>query len=110
MKKIYLTFLFITVGLLSVMPQTVRHAVAQEQAIWIDVRTQAEWDRGHLEKAILIPYQEIGQRISEVTTDKSQLIYLYCRSGNRSGIATQILTELGFNNVENRGAYETLRE
>ncbi len=58
----------------------------------------------------LIPYQEIGQRISEVTTDKNQLIYLYCRSGNRFAIATQASTDLRFANVKNRGAYQDLRE
>ena len=36
--------------------------------------------------------------------DKSKKIYLYCRSGNRSQKATEILSQAGFLNVENLGS------
>ena len=57
----------------------------------IDVRTVQEWDKGHLEGAVLIPYDQIGERIGAVVKDKSQTIYLYCRSGRRSHIAKEAL-------------------
>ena len=47
----------------------------------IDVRTVQEWDKGHLEGAILIPYDQIAERIGSVVKDKSQRIYVYCRTG-----------------------------
>lgn len=76
--------------------------------IWIDVRTTDEFNAGHLEGAIHIPYEEIATRISEVTTDKNAVIHLYCRSGNRSGIAQQTLQSAGFTNAVNEGGYEDL--
>ena len=77
-------------------------------AIWIDVRTADEFHSGHIEGAAHIPYEDIGMRISEITTDKNATIHLYCRSGNRSGIAQQILQSIGFKNAVNEGGYEML--
>lgn len=76
--------------------------------IWIDVRTTEEFNTGHIEGAAHIPYEEIAARISEITTDKNATIHLYCRSGNRSGIAQQTLQAMGFKNAINEGGYEAL--
>jgi len=76
--------------------------------VWIDVRTADEFNAGHLEGAAHIPYEEIAARISEVTSDRDATIHLYCRSGNRSGIAQQILQAMGFTNAVNEGGYEML--
>jgi phage shock protein E len=81
-----------------------------QNAIWIDVRTSDEFNAGHLQGAIHIPYEEIGARIGEVTTDKNTTIHLYCRSGNRSGIAQQTLQALGFSKALNEGGYEDLKQ
>jgi phage shock protein E len=80
----------------------------QTNAIWIDVRTSDEFNAGHIEGAAHIPYEEIALRIGEVTTDKNANIRLYCRSGNRSGIAQQTLQAMGFSNAVNEGGYEAL--
>ncbi len=76
----------------------------------IDVRTQAEWDEGHMDGAILIPYNQIKDRITEVTKDKNAPIALYCASGGRSGRALLILKELGYKNLENLGGFGDARE
>ncbi|QEI14107.1 rhodanese-like domain-containing protein [Cellvibrio japonicus] len=76
--------------------------------IWIDVRTPDEYNAGHLHGAILIPYEEIAARISEVTSDKNARIRLYCRTGRRSGIAQETLQALGFTQATNEGGYEDL--
>jgi phage shock protein E len=76
--------------------------------IWIDVRTTDEFNAGHITGAAHIPYEEIAARISEVTSDKDATIHLYCRSGNRSGIAHQTLQAMGFKNAVNEGGYEAL--
>ena len=68
----------------------------------IDVRTPEEFQSGHLEKSINIEWQEILSLPSNI--DKSKKIYLYCRSGNRSQKATEILSQAGFLNVENLGS------
>lgn len=75
-------------------------------AYWIDVRTAEEYAAGHVGQAVNIPYEEIGDRISEVTRDKDALIYLYCRSGRRSGIAKDTLDKAGFTRVVNAGGLE----
>ena len=68
----------------------------------IDVRSQGEWDSGHLENAQHIEWQNI-LKLAE-TTSKDQEIYLYCRSGNRSGKATKMLKENGFKKAINAGS------
>ena len=68
----------------------------------IDVRTSKEFQSGHLEKSINIEWQDILSISSNI--EKSEKIYLYCRSGNRSQKATEILSEAGFLNVENLGS------
>jgi phage shock protein E len=72
----------------------------------IDVRTETEWNNGHIEGAILIPYELIGGRIGTVVKDKSNRIYLYCRSGRRSGIAKETLEKIGYKDVLNLGSLE----
>ena len=68
----------------------------------IDVRTEAEWNTGHLEGALHIEWQDILKISSDV--DKDEEIFLYCRSGNRSGKATKILIEAGYVNTKNAGS------
>ena len=77
---------------------------------WIDVRTQEEFDSGHLEEAILIPHDQIAARIAEVTQNKDAVIHLYCRSGGRAGRAKTALEELGFTQIINEGGYNEIQE
>jgi len=70
----------------------------------IDVRTVSEFKNGFVQDAINIEWQDISSIKDEF--EKNQKIYLYCRSGNRSGKAGDILIELGFKNVENLGSLE----
>lgn len=75
-------------------------------AFVIDVRTEAEWKEGHLEGAILIPHDKIGDGIKAVVPDKSSKIYLYCRSGRRTGIAEEALKKAGYTDLVNLGTLE----
>ena len=68
----------------------------------IDVRTLEEWNSGHLENAIHKEWQTILD-ISP-TIPKNETLYLYCRSGNRSAKATNILTKNGYLNAINAGS------
>jgi phage shock protein E len=74
-----------------------------DQPYWIDVRSIGEYESGHVDGAVNIPHTEIAERIGEVTGDKDDVIYLYCRSGRRSGIAKSVLEDAGFTNVVNIG-------
>ncbi len=81
-----------------------------DQALVIDVRTDAEFKSGHIKRAINIPFDEIGSRINSVTTEKNREIVLYCRSGRRSGIALKTLKEIGYTRLQNAGGYEQFRK
>lgn len=70
-----------------------------DQAILIDVREQAEYAFGHIPQAISIPLGEIDNRKDEL--DKDKTIYVICRTGTRSGMVAQKLTDSGFENVVN---------
>ena len=76
---------------------------SEEGYIILDVRTQEEYDEGHIPGAILIPNTQIEARAEEVLTNKDQLILVYCRSGRRSKLAAGILVELGYTNIKEFG-------
>jgi rhodanese-related sulfurtransferase len=68
-------------------------------AFVLDVRTIDEYNSGHIEGAVLIPHTNLEERILEVPRDK--VILVYCRSGRRSEIASTILINNGFTQVNN---------
>ena len=72
---------------------------SEEDYIILDVRTQDEYDQGHIPGAIVISHDEIVEKAEEVLTDKDQLILIYCRSGRRSKLAAEALVELGYTNI-----------
>ena len=74
----------------------------------IDVRTLEEFQSAHLNKAINIEWQNILSIQNNI--NKTEKIYLYCRSGNRSQKATEILIDAGFIDVENLGSLEQASE
>ena len=71
--------------------------------ILIDVRTDSEWNEGYIETAIHIPLDRILEEIESLMMSKQQIIYLYCRSGNRSGKAEKALQSIGYINAKNIG-------
>ena len=75
----------------------------EEGYVILDVRTQEEYDQGHIPGAIVISHEEIAEKADEVLTDKDQLILVYCRSGRRSKIAAEALVELGYTNIKEFG-------
>ena len=64
---------------------------------FLDVRTEIEHDNKSISDTECIPVQEIEKRIGELKKFKDKKIIVYCRSGNRSRVATKILNENGFN-------------
>ena len=74
----------------------------------IDVRTESEWNTGHLEGALHLEWQDILNISSDIKKDEE--IFLYCRSGNRSGKATKILLEAGYLNAKNAGSIHNASE
>lgn len=71
----------------------------------VDVRTAQEYANGHHPAAINIPLDEIVTRLAEFR-QMSKPVVLYCRSGNRSGMAASILKQHGITEVQNGGGLE----
>ena len=67
--------------------------------IILDVRTEAEYEEGHIPGAICVPNETIEDTEIKELPDKEQTIYVYCRSGNRSKKASEKLVKLGYTNI-----------
>jgi len=80
------------------------------EPLLIDVRSQEERDEGHIESAVFIPHDQIGDKIAGVTTDKDRPIYLHCKSGGRAGKAKTALEGMGYTNVTNLGGLDDARK
>ena len=71
----------------------------EEGYILLDVRTKGEYEIGYIPGAINIPLSDIDEKIISFLPDKSQMILVYCRSGNRSREASDKLSKLGYTNI-----------
>jgi len=78
---------------------------AKNNILLLDVRTATEFEGplGHIAGAVLLPVQELEQRIYELNEHKEKEIIVICRSGNRSQTGTRILISHGFNAVNMLG-------
>jgi rhodanese-related sulfurtransferase len=74
---------------------------AREDPLVLDVRTPAEFQRGHLPNAVLIPVQELQRRIAELSAYRQRDILVYCATGSRSTVASKILIDQGFTRIAN---------
>ncbi len=72
-----------------------------KDVLLLDVRTREEFKEEHINGALNIPVQEIESRIGELRKYKNFEIVVYCRSGNRSKRASEILVKNGFKKVYN---------
>ena len=77
--------------------------------ILVDVRTPEEYGSGHLKYSKNIDYKKEDFNAQINKLDKNKPVYLYCRTGNRSGKSVDILKKLGFKNVYNIGGFDNLK-
>ncbi len=78
---------------------TVNALQGRDDVLILDVREQSEYDAGHIPGVTLIPLNTVPNRLSEIPKDKPVIVT--CRSGNRSGQATDFLRQQGYTNVHN---------
>lgn len=73
----------------------------EASVVILDVRTSGEFDQGHIQGAINIDVEgpDFESRIADL--DKSATYAVYCQSGRRSGIATQLMSDKGFASLFN---------
>lgn len=69
----------------------------------LDVRTEDEYNSGHIENSILISVDDLEDNAEEILKDKDQKILVYCRTGNRSNTAGKTLNEMGYTNLYDFG-------
>jgi rhodanese-related sulfurtransferase len=72
-------------------------ALADKQVI--DVRTQDEYNNGHLTDAVLIDFYKKDFKSNLSKLDKNKPVFVYCAAGGRSGSASEVLEELGFKQI-----------
>ena len=82
----------------------------QAEAVWIDVRSSPEHKVNHIKGDLLISHTEIVDEFSKLFPNLEIEIHLYCRSGNRAGIAKSALNKIGYKNVFNEGSIEDARK
>ncbi|MCC5927158.1 MAG: rhodanese-like domain-containing protein [Bacteroidetes bacterium] len=90
-------------------PDELQSQLQENPGVVIDVRTLGEFNDGHLvitDKHLDILNGDFQRAIGDL--DKSKTYYLYCRSGNRSGQAAQMMRQSGFENVYNVGGFADL--
>ena len=80
--------------------------LSSNEIIVIDVRSLEEVKTGIIQDAIHIEWKQIDKEINNIDITKDKPIYLYCRSGNRSGKAAVMLEKIGFTNVINAGGID----
>lgn len=122
MKKISLFIIFLFLSGIAVHAQQTGAAaivkpdaralnqIKSGKAYLVDVRTPEEFKTGHLLNAINIDFYSPDFRKQLTKLDKRKPVYLYCRSGNRSGKSTDTLSALGFKEFCNIGGFEALKE
>lgn len=94
---------------INISPTEFWEKVQDKPGVVIDVRTDEEYNNGHL---TITSHQynlldgEFENQLENL--DKNETYYLYCRTGNRSGQAARLMKEKGFENVYNVGGFSDL--
>ena len=70
-----------------------------EDLIVLDVRKIEEFTEGRIEGSILLPHEEISEKIEAILTDKGAFIVAHCRGGVRSEVAVKAMQTLGYSEV-----------
>ncbi len=81
-----------------------KRLIKERNAQFVDVRTPEEFAMSKLPGAVNIPLQDID-RVGESMLDKDIPVIVFCRSGQRSHMAMQILLSQGFDEVHNMGSF-----
>ena len=82
----------------------------ETNAVLLDVRTPEEHKSGYLTGAVFLPLAELESQISGKVSDKNTPIYIYCRSGRRSGTAVDKLKAMGYTDLHNLGGLKDAQE
>jgi rhodanese-related sulfurtransferase len=95
--------------------EVVKKKVAAKKAVLVDVRSQEEWDKGHVEGSIFLPVTSLRKRSLDPkklakTVPKKKIVYTFCVVGMRAKQAGLILEKQGYNVRVLKPGYEQLIE
>jgi len=105
MKKIYVAFaLIFSLNSISAELWTVSKlnesiSKLDHELVLLDVRTQAEYDSGHILNAINISHEQILEDSELLAEYKDSQMVVFCRSGVRAGKVIQLLESIGFEDI-----------
>ena len=85
-------------------------ALAEGDAVWIDVRTGLEHAVANIQGDTRIAHGDIVEEVTALYPDRDTDIYLYCQSGGRAGQAADALAQAGYGNVKNVGGIDDARK
>lgn len=88
--------------------QNIQDLMRSSEAVFVDVRSEMEFDMEHIKGAKNIPLEEVLSRKDEIDSLGRPLIF-YCRSGNRSGMAVSLLKQAGLNDIYNGGGIDIVK-
>ena len=97
-KKIK-NFLYRSIENREISYESLNQLMKNNEVVLIDVRSNQEYEEGHLNGAINIPVYQIEKDIKKQVIDKDKIIILYCSSGYRSKKAKEILEKLNYSNI-----------
>lgn len=87
--------------------EAVKMMKEQTDYLIVDVRRPDEFAEGHIAGAVNVPNETIEDEAADALPDKEQMLFIYCRSGNRSKEASQKLADMGYTNVYEFGGINT---
>lgn len=76
---------------------------AHPEAVFLDVRTEEEFKKGHIPGAKLLPLKRLEQDIAQAVPMKETPVIVYCQSGFRSKKAAKKLRQAGYSQVGDFG-------
>jgi len=80
-------------------PQLAGYLSDEKDFVLLDVRTEAEFEAGHIQGARWLPRGKLEFVIQEVVKDPDTSIVLYCRTGAMSALSTLTLLDMGYTHV-----------
>lgn len=86
-------------GYTIIQPSEAKEMIDDGTVTVVDVRTQGEYEDAHIENAVLVPLDTIGDADVTALPDKDATLIVYCRTGVRSAQASAALARLGYTHV-----------
>ncbi len=87
-------------GGLSVSTQQATQLINREQAIVLDLRSQSEYNAGHIVGALNVPYTSLSSHLTDLEKYKEKPVILVCKMGQHSSAAGKVLMKSGFTQVK----------